>query len=51
MKRATLEGFLKRHKHVPRTIETAEVELFVALAGAAGGVAGAVGVLNVPLEN
>ena len=32
MKRATLEGFLKKHKHASKTIATAKVELFVALA-------------------
>ena len=58
MKQVTLEGFLEKHRNVPRTIATAKMELFVALVSSFQPPTnftynpniGAMGVLNAPLE-
>ena len=58
MKLVALEGFLKKHRDVSRTIATVKMELFVALVSSFQSLTiftknpniGAMGVLNVPLE-
>ena len=58
MKQVALEGFLKKHIDVSRTIPTANMELFVALVSSFQSLTnftknasiGATGVLNTPLE-
>ena len=58
MKHVALEGFLKKHTDVSRTIATAKMELFVALVSSFQPLAnftknpniGAMRVLNTPLE-
>ena len=58
MKQVALEGFLKKHRDVARTIATAKMELFVALVSRfqlltnfrKNPSIGAMGVINVPLE-
>ena len=58
MKQAALEGFLKKHRDVSRTIATAKMKLFMALASSFQPLTyftknpniGAIGVLNAPLE-
>ena len=59
MKQVALEGFLKKHRDVSRTIATAKMELFVSLVSSLQLQTnftkkpniGAMGVLNVPLEH
>ena len=59
MKQVALEGFLKKHRDVSKTIATAKIELFVALVSsiqplinfAKNSNIGALGVLYKPLEN
>ena len=58
MKQAALEGFLKKHRKLSRTIAKAKIELFVALVCSFQLLTnftkslnvGAMGVLNAPLE-
>ena len=58
MKQIALEGFLKKHQDVSRTIATAKMELFAALVSSFQPLTnftknpniGAMGVLNAPLE-
>ena len=58
MKQVALEGFLKKHRDVFRTIATAKMEFFVALVSSIQPLTkfsknpniGAMGVLNAPLE-
>ena len=59
MKQVALEGFLKKHRDVSKTIATAKMELFVALVSSIQPLInfaknfniGALGVLYKPLEN
>ena len=58
MKQIALEGFLKKHRDVSKTIATPKMELFVGLVSSFQPLTnfkknpniGAVGVLNAPLE-
>ena len=58
MKEVALEGFLKKHRNVSRTIATSKMELFVALVSSFQPLTnftknpnvGAMGVLNSPSE-
>ena len=58
MKLVALEGFLKKHRHVSKTIATAKMKLFVALVSSFQPLTnftknpniGAMGVLNAPLK-
>ena len=58
MKQVALEGFLKKHRDVSKTIATAKMELFVALVSIQSLInfpknpnIGALGVSYAPLEN